>query len=184
MSVASIDWPPGLQSRVVNITQGEFEVSNDPGVVISTILGSCISVCLFDAERKAGGMNHYLLVDGTGEDRADLKYGAHSIELLINRLLRAGATRENIKGKIFGGASMSATFSSIGANNAAFALDYLKREGFEIMAKDVGGSSARRVNFHPATGQARVTHSRQDVDPVPPLRPSPPRAARADVTLF
>lgn len=179
------NWPPGYRTRTVNITQGEFEVSSQKDVVISTVLGSCISVCLFDDVKGVGGMNHYLLVDGAGGNKSDLKYGAHSIELLINRILRKGADRSDIKAKVFGGSTMSNSFAQIGPRNAQFAMDYLRDEGFPVIAKDVGGSVARRLNFHAVTGQARVGHTAIDQAPAPKrIEPVKRQPAKNSITLF
>lgn len=184
MSVLYQEWPAGYRTRTINITQGEYEVSEDAEVVISTVLGSCISVCLYDDVRGVGGMNHYLLVDGAGGGKADLKYGAHSIELLINKLLRKNANRSDIKAKVFGGSTMSSKFATIGPRNADFALKYLSDEGFPVTARDIGGNVARRLNFHPVTGQARVGHTQISSAPEPEIQTTRAQPAKATVTLF
>lgn len=184
MSVLYQDWPQGYRTRTVNITQGEYDVTDDANVVISTVLGSCISVCLYDDVRGVGGMNHYLLVDGAGSGKADLKYGAHSIELLINKLLRKNANRSDIKAKVFGGSTMSSKFAAIGPRNASFALKYLADEGFPVTARDIGGNVARRLNFHPITGQTKVGHTQIGSAPEPKVQPRRTQPAKADVTLF
>lgn len=168
------NWPIGYSTRIVSVIQGEFQVSRDAEVVLSTVLGSCISVCMYDREVGVGGMNHYLLADG-GEAKANsLKYGAHAMELLINGLLRAGASRNRLEAKVFGGSLMSGRFDYIGPRNAQFALDYLEDENLPVVAKDVGGAAARRVNFHPVTGQARVIQTQARVDVAPPQVPDRP----------
>lgn len=168
------NWPTGYATRNVSVIQGEFKVSADPEVVLSTVLGSCISVCLFDAKARIGGMNHYLLADADKAGGSSLKYGAHAMELLVNGLLRAGAGRGNLQAKIFGGSLMSGRFDYIGPRNAEFAVNYLTDENFPIIAEDTGGASARRVNFHPATGQARVIQTQSQVDNAPPKPPTKP----------
>lgn len=153
-------WPSGYKTHLVPVVQGDFKVSSDPDVTLTTILGSCVSVCLFDDVKKIGGMNHYLLANGPSESCDSLKYGAHAMELLINALLRRGAVRSSIKAKVFGGGKMSERFHDIGSKNALFAIQYLSDEGILVVSKDLHGNSARRINFHPFTGLARCALSK------------------------
>ena len=182
-------WPEGYRTYVVAVIRGEFQVTKDPEVVLSTVLGSCVSVCLFDSEAQIGGMNHYLLVDPSEGEATSLKYGANAMELLINNLLRQGAMRHRLQAKVFGGARMSGRFADIGPRNGEFALRYLAAEDLPVVGKDLGGTEARRVNFHPVTGKARIVRVAGVVEPAiaapPPPRPAairPPAAAA--VTLF
>ncbi|MCB1388339.1 MAG: chemotaxis protein CheD [Rhodobacteraceae bacterium] len=181
-------WPEGLSTQTIAVIRGEFHVSDDPEIVLSTVLGSCVSVCLYDLDRRIGGMNHYLLADASEGEAASLKYGANAMELLINNLLKRGATRARLQAKVFGGSRMNGRFADIGPRNAEFALRYLAAEDFPVVARDLGGAEARRVNFHPATGKARVVHVGGTVEPAiaapPPPRPSTRPAASAGVTLF
>ncbi|OYV62864.1 MAG: hypothetical protein B7X01_00905, partial [Acidiphilium sp. 21-62-4] len=92
--------------RKINIVQGEQQVSNDPGVVLTTILGSCIAACMWDRDAGIGGMNHFLL-PGDRNDPGQptrsndaMRYGAYSMELLINGLLRHGAQRRRLQAKL------------------------------------------------------------------------------------
>ncbi|MDX8353350.1 chemotaxis protein CheD [Cognatiyoonia sp. IB215182] len=174
------NWPSGYATRTVSVIQGEYKVSADAEVVLSTVLGSCISVCLFDRVAGIGGMNHYLLADGGKAEGNSLKYGAHAMELLVNGLLKAGASRANLEAKVFGGSLMSGRFDYIGPRNAQFAIDYLKDENMPLLAQDTGGAAARRVNFHPVTGHARVIQTRSHVEIAQP-KPieSPNKSSRA-----
>ena len=163
------------------IIQGEFAVSGDPDVVMSTVLGSCIAVCLFDPKACVGGMNHFLLA-GTAEPRSnDLRYGVNAMELLINQLLQAGAERHKLLAKLFGGARMTTHAGDIGRSNADFAQSFLRQEGIPCVSQSLGGEQARRVQFTPTTGAARQL---QIVGLAPELAPekAPPRAS--DITLF
>ena len=170
------------ESELVTVVQGEFAVSRNPTTVFSTTLGSCVSVCLFDQSREVGGMNHFLLAMGQGNSGSDLKYGVNAMELLINRLIKDGASRFNLEAKVFGGARMTAHARDIGASNAAFALEFLEREGIPIRAKCVGGDRARRVQFVPTTGAARQLRFDGKITEIAP-RPQE-RVPKSDVTLF
>lgn len=145
----------------VTVLQGEYRVSTDPGVVFSTVLGSCIAACIFDAEKGVGGMNHFLLANANGGG-VNARYGIHAMELLINGILKKGASRDNLKAKVFGGAKMSANLSDIGASNADFVQRFLRDENIPCISSSVGGTSARRVRFHPVTGSAQQTRVEND----------------------
>ncbi|OYW58573.1 MAG: hypothetical protein B7Z10_03545 [Rhodobacterales bacterium 32-66-7] len=142
---------------VIYITQGQCQISLDPDTEISTILGSCVAACLWDVEARVGGMNHFLLPFGAKAGvGGSLRYGVHSMETLINGLLGKGATRRNLRAKLFGGATMSANLGNIGSDNAKFAQEYLANEDIICVAADLEGPYARRVLFRPTTGHARV----------------------------
>jgi chemotaxis protein CheD len=153
MIVENVSKRPGQR---VHVVQGEHYVSSDPDVVMTTILGSCVAVCLRDKETGVGGMNHFLLPDGKveGTDQGR-RYGAYAMELLINDLLRSGARRERLEAKLFGGARMFGGLSDVGASNAAFAEKFLRDEGIPVVGGSLGGFEARRVQYWPNTGRAQ-----------------------------
>jgi hypothetical protein len=95
--------------RRILVVQGEYQVSEDPSVVLTTLLGSCVAACMRDPGARVGGMNHFLL-PGVAEE-AHLKdarsYGVHLMELLVNSLMQRGARRERLEAKLFGGGKMS-----------------------------------------------------------------------------
>jgi chemotaxis protein CheD len=144
-------------SKTVTVLQGDYKVTTDPEVKFSTVLGSCIAACIYDAEHGVGGMNHFLLASSNGQSSANARYGIHAMELLINGIMKQGARRANLKAKVFGGAKMSANLSDIGANNASFVQKFLQDEGIPVISSSVGGTSARRVRFHASTGAAQQT---------------------------
>ncbi len=139
----------------IYIAQGEHAVGTDPAHVISTILGSCVAVCLTDLRRGLGGMNHILLPEARGSDLSAQSIGASTMERLINALMKAGCRKADLTAKVFGGASVVAGLSDIGARNAEFVADYLEVEGIPCLASSLGGTMARRIQFRPATGQVR-----------------------------
>ena len=104
---------------------------------------------------KVGGANHFLVVDGPDADGNNLRYGLHSMELLINALLRNGASRQNLEAKVFGGARMFDEMADIGRLNAEFALKFLEDEAIPCKSQSVLGRQARRLRFWPATGRAQ-----------------------------
>lgn len=144
------------RSRYEVVVQGDYRISDDPGLVLSTLLGSCVAVCLHDRVAKLGGMNHFLLPGGGGMRGRSLRYGVHAMELLINALLKRGARKADLAAKVFGGGRMSSALRDIGGGNIAFARAFLSREGIPIVAESLGGTRARRLHFWPATGRVRM----------------------------
>jgi chemotaxis protein CheD len=139
----------------INLVQGEYAVSGDPNVALTTILGSCVAACMRDTRAGVGGMNHFLLPGALVGKSDGVERGVHAMELLINALLQAGAKRERLEAKIFGGARMMKNLSDIGAKNAAFALEFLRQESIPVIGGSTGGESARRIRFFPVSGKAQ-----------------------------
>lgn len=142
------------RERMLHVVQGEFAVVSEPGVVLTTILGSCVATCLWDPNAGVGGMNHFLLPGDADSGSDSMKYGVNAMELLVNGLLQHGAARSKLQAKVFGGARVIRNLSDVGSKNAAFALEFLRLEGIPCMANSLGGDRARRVRFWPLTGRA------------------------------
>lgn len=173
-------WPTDM--KTITVVQGDYAVSKDANVMMSTVLGSCIAVCLYDATAGVGGMNHFLLASQGNGESSDLKYGVNAMELLINRVLREGGERAALQAKIFGGARMTEHARDIGQSNAAFAIDFLEREGIPCVSKSIGGNQARRVQFAPVTGAARQLQISGPEPEILPVKPAAP--AQEEITLF
>ena len=144
-----------VASRRVNIVQGEYHTTNDPAVVLTTILGSCVAACLHDPVARLGGMNHFLL---PGTDEAGgyaSQHGVHAMELLVNDLLKRGARRERLEAKLFGGARMLSGLTDVGTLNADFAERFARRERITVTGGSLRGDRGRRIQFWPAAGRAR-----------------------------
>ncbi|RNC66693.1 MAG: chemotaxis protein CheD [Desulfuromonadales bacterium] len=142
--------------RIARVAPGEYLVSRND-IVITTLLGSCVAACLFDPHEGLIGMNHFMLSNHRYAREMPYsiteagRYGIHSMELLINSLLRHGARRENLRAKAFGGASIitgaedAGNFSCVGSVNCAFIRDFLKNEGIPLVASDLGGELGRVI---------------------------------------
>ncbi|MFV0623225.1 chemotaxis protein CheD [Sphingomonas sp. ac-8] len=172
--------------RRISIIQGEHAVVTEPDTVISTVLGSCIAVCLRDGVARIGGMNHFLLGEPdpghhiSVQDRQ--RYGLHAMELLINALMGRGAVRSRLTAQLYGGGNVVAGLGTIGQSNADFARRFLQTENIPLIHADVGGTHARRVEFLPVEGKARSTAVTDAPPPV--MRPAPVPAASGDLELF
>lgn len=154
---------------VAKILPGEFYVTTEQEA-ISTVLGSCISACIWDDVRQIGGMNHFMLpLKGTDHskkqwavhDSYSCRYGIWAMECLINEVLKYGGHRANMKVKIFGGGNIIQDMSTpIGEQNIEFALEYIKNESLPMIGSDVGGPWPRKVLFYPQTGKVMVKRLR------------------------
>lgn len=125
--------------------------------VLRTTLGSCIAVCLWDAEGGVGGMNHFMLPDAPGAVNDPGRYGVHAMELLIGAVQRAGGQRDRLVAKVFGGGHVLATeqrSDSVPERNIAFIQAFLRDEALPIAALDVGGLLPRTVKFETWSGRA------------------------------
>lgn len=168
-----------MSRGTIYISQGEEAVGSSEDMVISTVLGSCISICLWDPVRRVGGMNHLLLPDMRDNTSGANTVGAIAMERLVNRLVKMGAERSRLNAKLFGGSSMLSGLTDIGARNAAFGKAYLATENIPCVNESLGGSLARKLRFWPATGNAQ----QKFVEDVPELG-APLVIQTNDVELF
>jgi len=131
-------------------------------MLISTVLGSCVSACIRDRISGLGGMNHFMLPDGAEATNspvsASMRYGSFAMEVLINDLLKAGARREHLEAKVFGGGAVLRGFTAlnVGERNAAFVMQFLKTERIPVLAQDLNDVYPRKVYFFPRTGKVLV----------------------------
>nr|WP_320193338.1 chemotaxis protein CheD [uncultured Desulfobacter sp.] len=141
----------------VSIGIGEYFASSQD-VVIHTVLGSCVAVCLYDPEKKIGGMNHILMPSNPDIHKYDAsaRYGINAMELLINAIMRLGGNRKKMVAKTFGGANMLMAVSqenTVGSRNVEFVVNFLRAEKIKILSRDFGGHDSRKIFFHVATGE-------------------------------
>jgi chemotaxis protein CheD len=126
----------------------------------TTILGSCVAVCLWDRPQRLGGANHFLLPHGTDCGNNAARFGNVAVDRLIAELVGLGSRKAHLQAKIFGGAAVIEAFRGgeehLGAKNVSVARDLLRRQGIPIVAEDVGGHRGRKVIFHTDSGIALV----------------------------
>lgn len=153
----------------VKLLPGEYYVTAGD-MLLTTVLGSCVSACLRDSVSGIGGMNHFMLPDAADPPCADaagaLRYGAHAMRVLLAEVVRAGARRERLEAKVFGGGAVlaSMTLLNIGERNADFVLRCLQAERIRVAAQDLRGTLPRRINFFPLSGRVTVRKLRQQDD--------------------
>ncbi len=155
-------WDKVNNSVVAKILPGEYYVT-DHDEMITTVLGSCISACIWDKGMGVGGMNHFMLPSSEkgGWGGSELvstatRYGNHAMEQMINAILKHGGRREHLLVKIFGGGKIISSMSDVGKKNIKFVESYINNENVTLLAEDVGGGQARKVIFYPKTGRVRV----------------------------
>lgn len=147
--------------EAVKILPGEYFVTQRD-LVIVTVLGSCVSVCLRDRVSGIGGMNHFMLPGnsdgGISPISASARYGVYAMELLLNHLLKLGARRHCFEAKVFGGGSVlrGMTANNVGDRNAEFVREYLATEKIQVIAEDLLDIYPRKVYYFPATGRVMV----------------------------
>ena len=149
----------GVPTPELIVQGGEIVVRREPTVLV-TILGPCISVCLFDAHRGVGGMSHCLLPIAPGESLPSPRYCVEAHQQLVRGVLAAGAERQHLVAKVFGGARIAvaenAVTDSLGRQNWETALQLLEADRIPVQGKDVGGRFARKVIFRTDDGSAWV----------------------------
>jgi chemotaxis receptor (MCP) glutamine deamidase CheD len=136
---------------------GQVFVTRD-AITISTILGSCAAICLWDRHKKAGGMNHYLLPEGVNEGPNRLRYGNVSNPELLRQLLALGCEVRHLQAKIFGGSNAFGPdpLQSVGSRNVELAESFLHSVGIPVVEKDVSGKRGRRLAFRILDGVTTI----------------------------
>lgn len=181
---------PRVQRKVQNksIIIGDVVASKTP-LVIKTILGSCIAVCLYDRKAKIGGMNHFALPKGSSCSRAAASFGVHAMELLINEIMQLGGDRRQMVAKVFGGAQvLGSSGRCVGEQNIQFVRDFLRTERLPIIGECLGGECGLKVLFEAHSGKARVKRLDQQavVSANSKLTTAPEKeeVPTSDITLF
>jgi chemotaxis protein CheD len=150
---------PELCRERRHLQPGQLYVGTRP-TAIATILGSCVAVCLWDAHKGIGGMNHFMLPIPAGTNITSARFGDVAMEQLVSRLRDAGARLPLLRARVFGGACMFAEMKSpdhLGQKNVNLALESLRRYGIEIVETETGGNRGRKLTFHTDTGAAWLT---------------------------
>lgn len=147
-----------FEFHITAVQQGEVALSADSTVTFGALLGSCISVCMYDPFLRIGGMNHFLIPRGIYEyeshgSKSALLYGEKSMQYLIKSLLDMGGDRSRLLCKAFGGAALHANMTDIGQQNVRFLIKYLQYEKIKCVSYSLGGHRARRIRFWPTTGK-------------------------------
>jgi chemotaxis protein CheD len=152
-----------LKRPMIVIQPGEYYVTKQD-VVLATVLGSCISVCLKDEANGIGGMNHFMLPGKFQSNRMlesqSARYGMYAMELVIGDIIKMGGDRNHLTAKFFGGghvlASLPVTENAVPKANIEFIKSFLTMEGIKVLKSDVGGNHGRKLLYLPVSGKAYV----------------------------
>jgi chemotaxis protein CheD len=126
--------------------------------MVTTILGSCVAICLYDPKIRLGGINHYMLPLWNGQGLASPKYGNIAIEKLIEKMISLGCNRNNLQAKVFGGGEVietTITQFNIGARNIKLAMEMLEELRIPIIGQSVGGKLGRKILFNTETFEVK-----------------------------
>jgi len=141
----------------VYLHAGQLAVAPDPTAIV-TVLGSCVSVCLWDPASRVGGVNHFLLPHHVERERSP-RFGNVAVPQLVDAVVRAGASRAGLVAKVFGGASVLGAMARarrLGEENASLALHLLEEARIPVLDRDVGGERGRKLVFVSDEGTAWV----------------------------
>ena len=147
-----------IELRKHIVFPGQFVITSVP-TLISTVLGSCVSVCLWDKETKIGGMNHYLLPGTWEDDAGNSNRGLTSIRMLIRSMINRRANLGNVEAKVFGGCNSlyrKNDLFKVGERNVSIALEVLRDYHIHVTAQHVGGQYGRKIVFNTSTGKVRM----------------------------
>lgn len=143
-------------AKTVYVTAGDVKVSSSP-CTFTTVLGSCVSVCLYDPVLRCGGMNHFMHVGSNPRSPGDTRWSGPAIHQLIDSMIRLGSNPGHLVAKVVGGANvMKAITYRIGDINAAEALEELKRRRIRVSTTIVGGDESRKIRFRSYTGEVEL----------------------------
>lgn len=156
---------------MVILNPGDYYATRE-NEIISTVLGSCISACLYDRRNQICGMNHFMLIeDLKGEDifqNSNARYGIFAMEVLINEIIKLGGRKKNIEAKIFGGGHVLDFKKAVGnvpENNIRFIRSFLGLERIPIVSEDLGGYAGRKILFFTDDYRVLLRRLRSTVSP-------------------
>ncbi len=161
--VAGTRLPAGLNTDLTRMTIhiGGVNASQKP-LLLDTVLGSCIAACLYDPVSNMGGMNHFMLPEGSDPgDPTSTRYGVNAMELLISKLMKLGADRRRFQAKIFGGGhvlNIRESLDGVPQRNIDFIRRFLETEQIPVVREDMGGYQPRRVLFETHTGKVYLRY--------------------------
>jgi len=124
-------------------------LSSEHNIIISSNIYSSVSVCIFDNEKKIGGMNNFLMPYDFNPEKIysrETRIGIHIIDMLINEVLKKGGKRKNLRAKIFGSSNDT-------INNFYFAKKYLEIEEIDIVSEKIGNNIGIKIFFYPVGGK-------------------------------
>ncbi|MBM7867131.1 chemotaxis protein CheD [Heliobacterium gestii] len=148
---------------LIKVGMADLKASKAPDNLMTSGLGSCIGICLYDAVAKVGGLAHIMLPASTqarsSENKA--KFADTAIPVLLDEMTRLGAVKSRLVAKIAGGAQMfsfpgASDVMRIGERNAEAVLQRLKQENIPLLARETGGNFGRTIELDTMTGKLHI----------------------------
>lgn len=148
-----------MSVQLINVGVAQIKIASSP-VILRTILGSCVGICIYDRNKKIGGLAHILLPQNTNPEQPE-KFADTAIPMLIELLLKQGAKREFMSAKLAGGASMfkfssNTPLGQIGENNIEMTKQLLDTKKIPIVGENLGGTAGRVIDFFLEDGRLKV----------------------------
>ncbi|MFA6957043.1 MAG: chemotaxis protein CheD [Thermoanaerobaculia bacterium] len=150
--------PSGSGLQTLYLHAGQLHASSYP-TEITTVLGSCVAICVWDAAAQVGGMNHFMLPFEVSGPGSTPRYATFATRELVERVEAAGGSRSRFEARVFGGGTMLAGVTGsndLGLRNAAAAFEILEEMKIVVVEHSVRGNHGRRVVFRTDTGEASV----------------------------
>lgn len=147
-----------MEEPVTYTLQPGFIYVNTQRVIIRTVVGSCVAVCLWDKKKHFGGMNHFLYPQIYETQKATAQYGNVAIKTLLKMMMQFDSDSHDLVAHIFGGGYQEhlPTTTMVGKQNSAVAQKCLQKEGIKIISQDIGGTMGRKILFDTFTGEIAV----------------------------
>ncbi|GAB6098875.1 chemoreceptor glutamine deamidase CheD [Halanaerocella petrolearia] len=147
----------------------DVKVGQADDIIITSGLGSCIGLTLYDARLKIGGMAHIMLPEFPANKKKGnpAKYADTALEMLLDKLQAKGVSKNRLQAKMAGGAQMFNLEKAndrmrIGARNIKAVKELLKEYNISLAASDVGDSYGRTMEFHTTTGKVVIKTVKQE----------------------
>ncbi|MCL1905501.1 MAG: chemotaxis protein CheD [Clostridiales bacterium] len=149
-----------MATMIVGIA--DLKIGRETDMITTLGLGSCVGITLHDPIRKIGGLVHIMLPEYNGQmDHNRYKFADSGIPDLLEKLIRAGASRSSLVAKLAGGAHMftgagAQNFLKIGERNVAVSISTLHALKLPIIANDTGGTHGRTIELYNDTGKLKI----------------------------
>jgi chemotaxis protein CheD len=141
------------------VTPGNLFAASEPSRV-TTVVGSCVAICLWDPSTGVGGINHYLLPRCPDPSQSSGRFGDTAFQILVDRLVELGAARRSLQARLVGGACLISAFrdrdSHLGRQNVDLGLMLLRDAGIRLVQQETGGGQGRKIVFCTADGNAVI----------------------------
>lgn len=153
-----------LDKYVVGISSGGIYLTEEDEV-ITTVLGSCIAVCVRDLMTGITGMNHFLIAGNKNDinnasGHSLFQYGLYSMDYMLNKMIHLGCSKDTMEIKIFGGGAIISSVGDVGKSNVRFVKNYINLKGYRLAGEDVGGNHPRKINYFSGSGKVMVKRMR------------------------